>query len=1054
MFCRCRYLRTPHLESLLPASLPSIPTRSALRAVSTSRTLPQTPTEPSPSPHDEKVLDDKVANAPDINSLLGSIHSPLAFKPLPSVTRDNFPPDEGTYLGPELEVEPSPLAALHTKYPLLPYHRSSPETPDTAEDVGGVEEPSIPDSKDPPNPEFLPWPQHVKRLKIEKFHRQVSRAIGFRDPIDAVREWEHIRVWDRFQMANLSLLQWTLLAKAGCLLSDPSVLFHLPAELVDAHENSPKAQHSMVVRMLGKLLHVEGRKFTKHPMFDPLLRPWDSNYFTVSELEASFYENLDSLLIDLFSEYYQDKPTLVVRLPPDIIFHLATIAAYRYPQALNHGGLLSAFFSAARLHNPKMFLAFPLRNPEPLDNAPTGHVWALFRLVQVYINSDSRHEAFRLFQRLVREKIITPSAISKVKINQDDPRTAVLFAITKTCLDYEWNTGALELMILAAEHDPTIFDEQMGSLVNETLHVLLKQATLMSPAQKYSVRMSTAVQQKSAQRTLDGPKFLLRRIMALVTALRRNRQAFEIEDMVIQNFYAVARQLDFHHIAEVLFSIGRIYTPPSISAPSMLVSPSFAVSGDPSSRHLLPVKPHHLIYKSAQPPTSSSNDPQSEHSSGHLPTATTQYPVPRGPSLLWLFEAMLKKSYNVHLCRCFAKEVAKSNIDIPVYDRGHFIRLAASVGFARVARELWDRYSEDEGQGVVGHAGAMIRLVSLFYHLGQELEAKEAMIDEGPETAKSSSVPSSDPDELVDDGGDLGIGTIEGEDADVLFDVGAAKGFAKEVAERFRACKTPIQTASQQDLNALARAYFVMDRPEEGFALFKAAKAASHPDIYDVNVGLSSVAKYNVQLASRMVDRMLERGLVPDPITWGTLIHLASLKGDMGLVISLVERAQRRGISKFSSRTINSLIRASLSDVPPGSQVPKLAIALGRKSGVGLLELTLGGGGDVEQIRQNLDMAFHLIGTFDTQTFVGTGSLAKFCLDQALRLGDAELAFRFWDNYLRSKAQWSDPDQVKYRKKIYELVGEGRLGSLQRTRMLRKLSGTSERDALYHGDDL
>ncbi|KAF9645163.1 hypothetical protein BDM02DRAFT_3120657 [Thelephora ganbajun] len=792
-------------------------------------------------------------------------------------------------------------------------------------------------------------------------------------------------------------------------------------------------------------------------MFDPLLRPWDPRPITVSEDEVTFQENLDRLSIDLFSEYYQDKPSFVARLPRDMTFRLVAIAAYRCPRALNHGGLLRTFFAAARRDGPKLLLAFPLRDPAPLDNAPTGHVWALFRLVQAYINSDSQREAFRLFQSLVQEKTVTSSAISQVKINQGDPRTVILFAMTRTCLDYEWNTGALELMILAAEHDPAMFDEQMRGLVNEMLYVLLKQAASMSPAQKYNVPMSVAVQRKSTQQAPAGPRFLLRRILALITALRRDHQPFGIEDRIIHNFYAVARQLDFHHIAEVLFSIGRIYSPLSTSAPSMLVSPSFEISDDPSSGYFLPVEPRHITLKPVPRITSPFNKlqstPTSEDSPDSLVTANTQYPVPHGPSLLWLLEAMLKKSKNVHLSRRLAKEVVDSNIDIPLYDRGRFIRLLANAGFAQPARELWKRYSEDETQGVIGHAGAMMRLVSLFYHLGKDLEVKEATVDESPGVFGSLSVSSSDTEELFDDGdGDVEMGVIEGEDAKAFFDANAAKGFAKEVVDKFRACKVPIEAASQHDLNALARAYFMMDRTEEGFALFQVVKAARSPDMYDVNVVLSGVAKYNVGLAGRMIDRIHERGLVPNAVTWGTVIHLAFLKGDVELVISLVKRAQERGVSEFTTRTIATLIRASVSDVPPGSRLPSHTITLGSKRTAGPLRLTLGGEGGAEQIRQNLDMAWHLIGTFDTQVFVGTWSLAKFCLDQALWVGDAELAFRFWDKHLGSKTQWSDANQVKSRKVLYELVAtakrEKKLETLQASKMLRKLSGTEREPRL------
>jgi hypothetical protein len=957
--------------------------------------------------------------------------------------------DEEANLESDLKEGQLPPVNLHAKDLPLPHPPSidSPGYPDTSQDAEDVEELCVDDSEYPAASTLLPWPQYVGELKHEKYRRQLLRADSFRDPVRAIRIWEDMRTWSRASLTNLSILQWCLLAEAGCLHSHPSILSDLPAELVVAHANSPKAQDSMVSRVLQRLTSIPTHGYVRDAIFRPLLRPQHSIPTKVSKADVTFQKNLDYLAIDLFSKYYRDNAASVAGLPRSTILRLATIAAYRRPLALKHGGLLNAFFAATRRHGWKMYLTFPSRNPTHLNNAPTGHIWALFRLVQVYINSESRREAFGLFQRLVKEKIITPSAISQVNINREDPRTAVLFALIKTCLDYEWNTGSLELMILAAERDPTVFDEQMRPLVNETLYVLLKQAASMSPAQRYNLRVSAALQSNPTQHTPDGPKFLLQRIMALIVALRRDKGTFEIEDRVIQNFYAVARQLNFHHIAEALFNIGRANASLIASTPLLLVSPSFGAS-DGRSSGFLPVQPHHVTYKTTLrhiPPSNPQPIIPSKDPLEPSVTTKTRYQAPCGPSLLWLFEAMLKDTKNVHLCRILAQEVVESDIDIPVYDRGHFVRLLASAGFARAARDLWKRYSQDEIQGVIGHAGAMIRLVSLFYRLGKDLEEKELAVGEGWEVFKTLS---SESDGFLDEGGGVVVGAMDGEDAKVLFDADAAKDFAREVVGKFRACKEPVQAASKPDLNALARAYFMMDMPEEGFTLFKVVKATRSPDMYDVNVGLSGVAKYNPQLASRMVDRMDERGLAPNSVTWGTLIHIAFLKGDMEMVISLVKRAQQRGISEFSSRTIVTLIRASLSDILPGSQVPSHTVILKSKDGVGPLQLTLGGEGSADQIKQNLGMAWHLIGTLDSQVYVGTWSSARLCLERALWLGDAKLAFKFWDKYLGHKTQWNDGAQIKHRKQISELVvmarEERKLEASEAMNMLRKLSGTSE----------
>ena len=1008
MFCRCRHLRALHLGSLLSVASTLTPTRYTLRTASTSQ-LPSRALSDSPSSRGyEKVQDGDDGSALDPGDLFGSTRSPLAFKPLPRATHGSPFTDE--------ELEPG-AASDEGLSPLETQFSDEPPGPAPPKD---------------PNPDLLPWADYVKLLKEEKSRRQTDKAKPFIDPVYAVEQWNHIRTWERVQLANLSVLRWALLARAGCQLSEPSILYNLSSELVDVYANSPRAQASMVKRVLQLLVSVDMEAFAAHPMFDPLLQPWGSKPPGATEDEATFYKNLDFLSMDLFSEYYQDKPAFVAKFPPNMILHLAAIAACRCPRALYHGGLLNAFFVAVRQGGPKLVLASPLRDPTPLDDAPTGHVWALFRLVQAYSNSKSHREAFRLFKRLVREKMITPSAISQVNINQQDPRTVILFAVTRTCLDYEWNTGALELMVPAAQQSPEIFDEQMKALVNETLHVLLKQAVRVSPAQKYNVRMSTAAQQMSTQQAPAGPRFLLRRIMDLIKALKRNHQAFEIEDEIVQRFYIVARLLDFPRIAEDLFSIGRIHTPPPISAP-VLVPPSFGVLDHASGERVHLIEPRRITSQHALGLIPLSNEPQSV-------TVKTSYPAPHGPCLLWLFEAMLKESKNVHLGRRLAKEVLDLQIDIPVYDRGHFIRLLANAGFAHVGRDLWERYSQNETQGVIGHAGAMTRLVSLFYHLGRDLEVKEAAVDEDMEIPSSPLVSSPD---SVFPGGDAGMAAVEGEDASALLDANAARGFASEVVDRFRACKLPLELASQHDLNALARAYIMMDRTEEGFALFQITKARRSPDLHDVNVALLGVAGYNTGLASRMIDRMHERGLAPDGVTWGTVIHLAFLKGDMELMISLVKRAQERGIPEFTARTIGSLIRASISDVPPGSQPASHTITLGEKLGVGPLRLTFGGEVDAEQVRQNLDMAWHLIQTLDPRRFVGVWSLAKFCLDRAIWVGDAELAFRFWERYLSSKTQWGYPVQAESRRQLHKLVTtaarEGKLGKQQLWRMVRRL---------------
>ena len=73
------------------------------------------------------------------------------------------------------------------------------------------------------------------------------------------------------------------------------------------------------------------------------------------------------------------------------------------------------------------------------------------------------------------------------------------------------------------------------------------------------------------------------------------------------------------------------------------------------------------------------------------------------------------------------------------------------------------------------------------------------------------------------------------------------------------------------------------------------------PDMYDINVALSAMAEYSPRKASRMIGKMVRRGLTPDAVTFGTVLHHSIIHGDMDLANKLFNQAQQTGTGEVFS---------------------------------------------------------------------------------------------------------------------------------------------------------
>ncbi|KAF8133854.1 hypothetical protein EV363DRAFT_1430380 [Boletus edulis] len=363
------------------------------------------------------------------------------------------------------------------------------------------------------------------------------------------------------------------------------------------------------------------------------------------------------------------------------------------------------------------------------------------------------------------------------------------------------------------------------------------------------------------------------------------------------------------------------------------------------------------------------------------------YPLPQGATLTWLMGYLVGQKHDVHLARSLAKQVVDTSELIPRYDRGRFIALTASHGFATEARALWERYSEGYGREfVVGNAATMVRMVSLFTRRDSwaRRKARAARVEEDLDTIESDYY-----------------------------------RFARRVLDAFRESILPLEEANHFDLSALARGYFMLGEMSEGLRPFRVLIGRREiPDRHDINIALSAMARRSPRAASEVVDRMVEQGLQPDGVTFGTVLHEAIEHGDAELVAKMLDRAREAGVS-LSPKTMVALIRAS--------------VAVGHDV-------------DDERLEANVRQAWEVVRTTGEWSAVHTPNVGKRCIVACLHLDDPVMAFNFWARLMRGKTEWGDQEQRKQRRVIGEMVrrhcAEGRLDTDRAGAMLRALEIT------------
>lgn len=383
-----------------------------------------------------------------------------------------------------------------------------------------------------------------------------------------------------------------------------------------------------------------------------------------------------------------------------------------------------------------------------------------------------------------------------------------------------------------------------------------------------------------------------------------------------------------------------------------------------------------------------------------------EFPLPSGSALTWFLRRLSRQTTHLHLTRRLVEQVVDRCEPIPLVDRAAFISIAAESGFASHARSLWVRYSSGmEGRIVAGNAAMVVRMCSLF----ASLRRIKAVNKSGNSRVAAKTTTSS-----IDGGLGPGCTSLEEEEKDL-------RNFANLVLTRFREAKEPLQQASREDLNALARANIILGHVKEGLEVLQVVLGRNErPDLHDVNVVLSAVAEVDPRTALKMVRHMVTVGPGPDGISIGTVMHQAARHRDVAVITSLLHLAGETG-QQLTSKTVAAVIRAS--------------VALS--------------GTDKDAVRDNLTRALGVITANEHSNHLATSNMGKFCIEEALKADDPSLAFQFWKRLLRTRAEWDDGLHASLRRRIAKSIHthrkEGHIRAGDGQKMVSALRGPSHR---------
>lgn len=261
--------------------------------------------------------------------------------------------------------------------------------------------------------------------------------------------------------------------------------------------------------------------------------------------------------------------------------------------------------------------------------------------------------------------------------------------------------------------------------------------------------------------------------------------------------------------------------------------------------------------------------------------------------------------------------------------------------------------------------------------------------------------------------------------------------FADHVLDTFVETHQPLKGTPHHNLTSLARAYMILGRFSKGFEVLQLIlqRRDVRPDMADINVSLSFLAEQSPQAAVKMLDQMVDRGLLPDKITIGTIVHWGLIHGDLPLVSAILERASQMPNGQRYRTTgipISPETTAALSRALANPDTP-----LDPDSAIG----------SRQQRKDRLEAAYSILSNMERSPNVAMSHIGKTLVLSSLKASEAIMAYRFWKLLLRNYEDWQDREQLFIRRIILDAMRRSKpvweLPQERRRKMVAELSRTS-----------
>ncbi|KAI9057472.1 hypothetical protein FKP32DRAFT_1660972 [Trametes sanguinea] len=580
-------------------------------------------------------------------------------------------------------------------------------------------------------------------------------------------------------------------------------------------------------------------------------------------------------------------------------------------------------------------------------------LWPLFQIAVRLVLLGRRTQASELLAHLVNRQCIHPEAITATDLSSLDLLYVVLSVSVRTCMRFGWFTRASSLLNSAVHHQEKI-SPPMGQLIEDWLTMALDRP------RDQDLKMAASMMILIFQRATEDY------VLSSQCLLDFYDTAIEKEPELVQVVYGHSREVQHH-----------------------------------------------------------------------------SYPPPRDTTLVRMTEFFDSKSHNVHLARVLATQVMDEHISLLPQVRPRFIMHVARLGFSTQARALWERFATGEdGIYIYGHAPLMLRMVSLFMrnakymrwrltkkqHAGKRVDRdgenlERWLSDDQKDSYTTTSQPKrrtgaeddpQPPDMLystpppharpssatsrVDYRPETPpYGFPDLSEQELLEREEDYRRFAGRVFDAFYEAMLPLETAEHYNINAIVRGSLIVERgtmPMDVLLFMKQRKLKM--DMRDVNVALSAIAKYNARKGAEYIERLVEHGLQPDAVSFGTVIHWAARRRQGALVQSLIRRAAELGCKTLDYKTLSSLLHTAVRG--------------------GLLE--------DDSPDAVLEFAEQTLDSMLEQRVIPTPRVAHNALIAALRAEQPLKAYQFWQRYMKNSVEWTDPQQERIRSVLKQKIEE------------------------------